>query len=175
MCEFVSWKEYDGKLYYLDNDKLNTKDGRALIKFLKDENSLCDLCGHGAIERYYPEIAGKGHNKEVTNFSSPDNFPLEISKKIKAGKMSEIIFEDLPLALLNNKGIAEYHKIQQPAWAEYQKIEQQALAEYQKIEQQASAEYLKIQQPAWAEYHKIQQQAFWSIFKDKKYREKEWR
>ena len=56
MCEFVSWKEYQGKLYYLDNDKLNTKDGRSLVKYLKDNNSLHDLCGHGAIERYYPEL-----------------------------------------------------------------------------------------------------------------------
>ena len=137
MCEFVSWKEYNGKLYYLDNDKLNTKDGWALIKFLKDKKSLCDLCGHGAIERYYPEIAGKGVNKEVTDFSTPKKFPLEISEKIKAGKMSEIIFEGFPFALLSDKGIVEYQKIEQPALAEYQKIRQPALAEYQKIEQQA--------------------------------------
>ena len=142
MCEFVSWIEHDGELFYLDNDKLDTKDGRALVKYLKDNNSLKDMCGHGAIRRYYPELKGRGSDREVVDFSSPDNFPPEIAKKIKQGKMSEVIFENIPLGLLNDLGVKEY-----------QKIEQQALAEYQKIEQPA----------------------FWEIFKDKKYRNKNWR
>ena len=31
MCNFLSWIEYKDNLYYLDNTKLNTKEGRDLI------------------------------------------------------------------------------------------------------------------------------------------------
>ena len=43
MCEFISWKEYKGKNYFLTNADLDTKEGRKLLKYLKDNNSMCDL------------------------------------------------------------------------------------------------------------------------------------
>ena len=152
MCQFISWKEYKGKAYFLTNADLNTKQGKEL---LKDEYKD-DICGHGAIEHYYPELKGKGVNKECSDFSTPDNFPKEIVKAIKEGRLSRI---GICLEVLNVQGIAEYQKIKQPAYAEYEKIKQSAWAEYKKIEQSALAEYEKIEQSAWAEYKKIEQSA----------------
>jgi hypothetical protein len=201
MCEFASWKEYKGKVYFIKNSDLITKEGKKLLK----PEVIADLSGHGAIEHYYPELKGKGVNKERTNFSTPKNFPKEIVRAIKAGKLSRI---GLSSQLLTAEGWAEYEKIRQQAWAEYRKIRQQAWAEYrkimqqawaeyekirqpalaeyrkirqqawaeyEKIRQQAWAEYEKIEQPAWAEYEKIRQQAFWKIFKNLKYRAEVWR
>ena len=84
-----------------------------------------------------------------------------ISWKEYKGKISRIGFN---LRLLNDKGQAEYKKIEEQAWAEYEKIKGQAWAEYEKIEEQA-----------WAEYEKIKGQAFWKIFKDLRNRPQEWR
>jgi len=157
MCEFISWKEYKGKNYFLTNADLDTKEGRKLLKYLKDNNSMCDLCGHGAIEGYYPELKNKGINKEQTDFSSPANFPKDIAQAIKANNMIKIGFNT---NLLNSKGKVEYEKIEQSAYAKYEKIRQSALAEYEKIQQSALAEYEKIQQSAWAKYEKIRQSAY---------------
>ena len=179
MCEFASWVEYKGKAYFLVNSDLDTKEGRELLEpEFKD-----DLCGHGAIRKYYPELKDNGENKECTNFSTPVNFPKEIVKAIKLGKLSKF---EICLDILNDLGKAEYKKIEQPAYAEYLKIEQPAYAEYEKIEQPAYAEYLKIEQsayaeylkirqPAYAEYKKIEQQGFWKIARQKKYRADNWK
>jgi len=159
MCQFISWVEEDNKPYYLDNKALKTKEGKSLLKYLRDNDSLCDLQGHGALRRYYSEL--KGRNQECTDFSTPENFPKEIVNSIKNMEMTNILFGDeTPLVLLNSEGQAEYQKIKQSALAEYKKIEQSALAEYQKIKQPAWAEYKKIEQPAWAEYKKIKQPAW---------------
>ena len=164
MCNFVSWKEYKGNVYFLTNADLETKEGKKLLqKEYRD-----DLQGHGAIEHYYPELAGKGINKECEDFSSPDNFPKEIAKALIEGKMSNI---GITLDILNNRGRKEYLKIIQSAWNEYQKIEQSAWKKYKKTKQpawkkydkiaySAYQKYLKITQSAWEEYEKIQQSAW---------------
>jgi len=164
MCQFISWKEYKGKSYFLTDSDLNTKEGRELLK----PEYKADIKGHGAIEHYYPELKGKGHDKECTDFSTPANFPKEIVKAIKEGRFVNFgICEQI----LNEKGKAEYLRIKQPAYAkyekiqqsarvEYKKIQQPAYAKYEKIQQSAYAKYKKIEQPAWAEYLKIQQSAY---------------
>ena len=190
MSQFVSWIEYEGKTYFLKNSDLDTKEGRKIYPKIKD-----DLCGHGAILEYYPELKNKRFTeKECTDFSNPDNFPKEIAKAIKKGQMSRI---GICVEVLNTAGkikcdeieqpaLAEYKKIEQPALAEYEKIKQSAWAEYGKIKQSAWVEYEKIQQPAWAEYKKIQQSAlaeyrkieqvaFSKIVSQKKYRKEEWK
>jgi antirestriction protein len=161
MCEFASWVEYDNKPYFLTNDDLDTKEGKKLLL----PEVIADLCGHGAIRSYYPELKDKGIDKETICFSTPKNFPKEIVKAIKEGKLSRI---GICLEVLNTQGKKEYKKTMQPAFAEYEKIEQPAFAEYEKIEQPALAEYLKIQQPAFAEYLKIQQPALAEYEKIKK-------
>jgi Fe-S cluster biosynthesis and repair protein YggX len=153
MCQFISWKEYEGKNYFLINEDLETKEGKKLLK----EDVKDDLCGHGALTSYYPELVYKGTSHECSDFSSPYNFPKEIVKAIKQGKLSRI---GICVEVLNVLGVKEYNKIKQPALAEYNKIEQSAWAEYNKIEQPALAEYNKIKQPALAEYNKIEQSAW---------------
>uniref|UniRef100_A0A6M3JBC0 Uncharacterized protein n=1 Tax=viral metagenome TaxID=1070528 RepID=A0A6M3JBC0_9ZZZZ len=180
MCQFVSWIEYNGEIFFLKNDDLNTKEGKKLLKpeFIKD------LSGHGAIRAFYPELQHKGINKECTDFSSPNNFPLKIVKEIKNGNLSRIGLI-LPQVLnkpawdayekIEQPAWAAYEKIQQPAWAAYEKIEQPAWAAYKKIEQSALAAYEKIEQPALAAYEKIQQDTVWKLFKNPRNRIKEWR
>ena len=84
MCEFMSWIEYQGKIYFLDDNKLNTKEGRELLQYLGDRKYE-DIPGHGAILHYYPELKHKGKDKECTDFSTPDNFPSKIVEAIKKG------------------------------------------------------------------------------------------
>jgi hypothetical protein len=115
MCEFVSWIEYEGKEYFLTNADLDTKAGaKLLLAEVKD-----DLCGHGAIKAYYPELKNRGANKECSDFSTPANFPKSIVKAIKEGRLSRI---DVCLDVLNDKGKKQYEKVRGPAWAEYEKV-----------------------------------------------------
>ena len=150
MCEFISWKNYEGRNYFLTSSDLATKEGRKLLR----PEVKADLCGHGALEAYYPELKGKGKNMECSDFSDPANFPLDIVKAIKEGKFQGI---GICLDILTLEAQAEYQKIKQPAYAKYEKIQQPALAKYEKIKQPAYAEYMKIRQPAYAEYQKIKQ------------------
>ena len=168
MCEFVSWIEYEGGVYFLDNatiaDRLDE-----YKKFNKEWRE--DLPGHGAIQWWYPELKGKGVHKECTS-SSIVGYPKEVAEAIKTGRMSLVGYN---IDLLNNKGIEEYRKIKQPALEEYKKIEQTAWEEYKKIKQPALEEYEKIKQTALEEYEKIKQTAFWSVFSKKCNRLKDWR
>jgi len=155
MCEFLSWTEYKGKLYYLTNFEINTRNGKKLRKKL-DYNFSEEIKGHGAIKEYFGLPHSQCIDHECTNFSTPNNFPSEIVEKIKRGEFSEIGIAE---QLLTQSAWAEYEKIRQSAWAEYKKITQSALAEYEKIRQSAWAEHEKIRQPALAEYKKIRQSA----------------
>jgi len=153
MCEFVSWIEFEGKEYFLVNADLETKEGKKLLL----PPVKVDLCGHGAILSYYPELKGKGVKKECTDFSRQENFPKSIAKALKKGQLCRI--SDYAKWILNKEGLNRYHKITDPAWAEYNKITDQARAEYNKITDPAWAEHHKIKDQAWAEYHKIKDQA----------------
>jgi hypothetical protein len=85
MCEFVSWKNYDGTLWFLTDDIIAPR----LEEFkLYNPEWREDLPGHWAIEWFFylPEHCGR--NKECTDFSSPSNFPPEIVREIKQGKMT---------------------------------------------------------------------------------------
>ena len=190
MCEFISWIEYDGHEYFLKNNDLETKEGMKLLKSdVKD-----DLCGHGAILAYYPELKNKGIHKECEDFSTQKNFPKSIAKAIKNGELSKIgICPDVltaPALAEYNKitapALAEYNKITDTAWveynkitaparAEYNKITDTALAEYNKITDTAFAEYNKIKDTALAEYNKITAPAFTNIVKQKRNRNKNWK
>jgi hypothetical protein len=179
MCEFVSWIEHEGKNYFIQNKDLETKEGKKLL----DSTVKDDLCGHGAILAYYPELKDKGKHKECTDFSSPKNFPKEIARALAQGKLSNI---GVVLDVLNDAGRAKYREIEQPAWAKYQEIQQPALAKYLEIEQPAwakyveikqiaLAKYLEIEQPAYAKYREIKQTAYFKIVKQKRYRVDAWK
>ena len=192
MCEFISWKEYHGKIYFLTADQIfNTPRG----KELQAHTSREDWVGHGAIAFYYNLPEGElVRNCECTDFSTPDNFPEVIAAAIRNGEFRGL---GTPEGLLSKPAWAEYEKVQQAAWAEYQKVTQAAWAEYQKVwqpalaeyekvqqpasaeylkvQQAALAEYLKVQQPALAEYQKVWQPAFWDSFAKKKNRNPNWK
>jgi hypothetical protein len=158
MCDFVSWIEYKDEIFFLTNDCLHTKEGKALKRYLGNQFRE-DIKGHGAIRRYFGIPKDKGMNMECTNFSSPKAFPNKIIEAIKDGSLSKIC-DIPPISILTQPARAEYEKIKQSAWAEYKKIEQPARAEYEKIKQSAWAEYEKIEQSTWAEYKKIEQPAW---------------
>ena len=155
MCQFLSWIEYKGKLYYFSDYEVNSSDGRRLCRSLGNIFHE-EIKGHGVIREYFGLSYKQGKNYECEDFSTPDNFPIELVEKIKKGKFSQIGVSE---QLLKQPALAEYEKIRQSAWAEYKKIEQPAWAEYEKIRQPALAEYEKIEQPALAEYKKIRQPA----------------
>ena len=150
MCEFVSWIEYEDQILFLTDADLNTKRGRELKDYLGEK--YMDISGHGAI-RFYYEIGDKGHNRECSDFSDPDEFPPAIIEAIKKGKFSKIAMPENPLQLIKAQAWAKYKKIQIPAWAKYE----------------------KIKAPAWAKYKKIKAQVFWSLMRNKKNRAKNWR
>ena len=168
MCEFVSWIEYEGHEYFLKNSDLETKEGRRLLK----SDVRDDLCGHGAIRSYYPELKDKGLNKECTDFSSQKNFPKAIAKSIKNGELSSI---GMCTVVLTAPAWAEYNKVKAPALAEYNKVTDAALAEYNKVTAPALAEYNKVMDAALAEYNKVTDAAFTNIVKQKKNRNKNWK
>src|SRR5208283_3380755 len=106
MCEFASWIEFEGKSYFLTDRHLEDKQGKSLLKFL-GKNWKQDIKGHGAIRTYFnggnQELGKKlqwGKEKENTDFSSPDNFPDDFVKSIKAGELSKIGYS---LDLLNDE------------------------------------------------------------------------
>jgi len=168
MCNFISWIEHKGNVYFLDDSKLNTRQGKELLR----PEYISDLSGHGAIRHFYSELGDKGINRECENFTTPNNFPPVIVSAIKKGKFINF---GICLNILTQPARAEYEKIEQPARAEYEKIKQPAWAEYEKITQSAWAEYEKIKQPAWAEYEKIKQPAFWRIARKKENRINVWK
>ena len=158
MCEFISWIEKNGEIFYLTSEDLQ---GKSFLKFKKENsNWKKDIAGHGTIELFYPE-SKNGKHKECTNFSNPSNFPEIIVKTIKAGKFRGI---GICLDVLNKSALDKYEKIEQSAWKEYEKIEQPARKEYEKIEQSARKEY-----------EKIKQEMFWKIIKNPKNRKKIWK
>ena len=168
MCEFISWIGLEGEVYFLTDSDLNTKEGRKLLT--KEYHD--DIPGHGAIRHYYPELKGRGVNKECVDFSTPNNFPNEIVKAILEGR-----FRGFGIArqILTPSAWKEYNKIEQPALKEYEKIEQPTWEEYRKIEQPALKVYKKIRQSAWKEYEKTTRNKFWDLVKIKRNRTSKWK
>ena len=178
MCHFISWIEYEKKLYYIEDKDLDTKEGKELIAYCKNSD---DLMGHGAIRKYYG-LEQKGKDHEITDFSNPKKIPSEIVKKIKQGVFSriykEVFFFTAPALAKYNKvtdtALAEYNKVKAPAWAKYNKVKDTAWAEYTKVTAPALAEYTKVTALALAEYTKVTDTAYRQIISQKKNRRKEW-
>ena len=83
MCEFISWYEYKGKLYYLTDEKVFSHEGIKILKDCKDN----DLIGHGAIRLFFKKTegidVGYGQKYEVTNFWATEYLPPEIAQKVR--------------------------------------------------------------------------------------------
>jgi hypothetical protein len=162
MCHLLSWIESETSnangqkyLFYLPYDQIfNTEDGKKLQEYCLHPD---DLVGHGAIRYFYKLSDNSGINKECTDFSDPNNFPVEIQEAIKAGKFAGLGY---PEGLLNNVAWEEFLKIRQSALEEYYYIEQPAREKYEKSRQPAYEEYLKIRNLAWEEFKKVMQPDF---------------
>ena len=89
MCEFISWVERRDKVYFLTGKQLfHTKKGQRFIETISPD----DYCGHGTIRAYYGIDTGDGIDKECTDFSSPNNFPIQVAKAIKNGDFKGFSF-----------------------------------------------------------------------------------
>jgi len=159
MCEFVSWVEHENNLYYLTANLLNTKEGRALRRHLGSAYSE-DITGHGAIEHYF---GIKGKHCECTNFSSPQNFPEEIVKAMKAGAFRGIGIPDAS-QVLTKKAYADYRSKRAPLYADY---ESKLASLY--------AEYRSKRAPLYADYRSKRDYLFWDMFMEKKNRARAWK
>ena len=156
MCEFISWIEFQGKIYFLDDTKLRTEKGQKLLSQCTND----DIIGHGAIMEYFGLTRHQGIHKECTYFSDPKNFPEEIVEAIKMG-----LFRNFGVCggILMQPADKEYGKIARSAWKEYDKIERSAWEEYGKIAGSARKEYIKIERTAWKKCERIRLNSFWDF------------
>jgi len=113
MCDFASWIEYEEQVYFLKNSDLTTTAGEKLLQ----PAVVADLCGHGAIRAYLGVGKKWGKNRECTDFSTPDNFPLEIAESIKTGQLSRF---GRPTKILNRVGYRKYDAACKPAGKKYE-------------------------------------------------------
>jgi len=103
MCEFISWKIYNNKIYFLTDDIIAPN----LEEFKKDNpNWKNDLPGHGAIEWFFNLPIRCWINMECTDFSFPSNFPEEIIQALISGK---ITYPSFPKGLLRETLKDEYY------------------------------------------------------------------
>jgi hypothetical protein len=165
MCEFVSWIEHEGNIYYLNDDCLRDKKGRELKKHLGKQYNE-DIKGHGAIRYYYDIKDYVGINKEYTGTDLKE-YPVEILNDIKRCKFKKIGFN---INFLTQPAWEKYKAMKQPAREKYEAVEQQAWEKYYAVRQQAWEKYKAVIQPAWEKYEAVEQQVFWDIFKIKKNR-----
>jgi hypothetical protein len=102
MCNFLSWIEKDGELFFLTTEDVESRRG----KDYPDYNPCpADILGHGAIRWFY-RIEG-GEDKECTDFSTPENFPKELQNAIVRAKFRRW-FGPVPIGLLRKPIDDEY-------------------------------------------------------------------
>ena len=163
MCEFVSFIELKDNIYFLTNDCLRTKEGKALKEYLGSAYAD-DIKGHGAIRRYFGLPDNKGTNLEIYDFANPNKFPAAIVEAIKSGAMSKIA--PPPKGILTAPLYADYKAKQAPLDADY-KAKQAPL----------DADYEAKKAPLYADYQAKQDAldtATWKLITNPRNRVKEW-
>ena len=76
MCEFISWINFEGKLYFLTDADIFSDYGKKILS-TKDNDPI----GHTAIRIYYNLKHGEQH--ECQDVWNPSKFPPEIAEKLK--------------------------------------------------------------------------------------------
>ena len=181
MCEFPSWTELGGRLYYLTAADLATREGRALRKHL-GAAFTDDIKGHGAID-YYHGLQGSGRHCECTDFSSPANFPAEIVEAIKSGAFRGIgvapeLLGDAARAEFDrvwDAAMTEHNWVREAAGAEYDRGRAAARAEFDRVRDAAMTEHNWVREAARVEYDRVLQKIFWDLFADPANRVEVWR
>ena len=94
MCEFISWVEKEGRVYFLTQDLIhNTPRGDEIQRRFPGSG---EIIGHAAIRAYF-ELDESGVSKEQTDFGTPNNFPPVI---VEAIKKDELRGDGFPQGLL---------------------------------------------------------------------------
>ena len=99
------------------------------------------------------------------------NSPAPLTEEVFTKFASQFDIDWAAMHLLDSTDLAEYDKVQRPAWDEYAKVTVPALteflkvrdtawAEYDKVKTLAWTEYLRISDPAWVEYEKVKAPAW---------------
>ena len=146
MCDFISWIEKDGKLYYLTTEDIESKRG----KEYRDYNpNADDIKGHGAIRWFYNLKGGK--EKECTDFTTPKGFPREIQKAIIQGKFRRS-FGPVPAGLLIAPLYADYEAKRAPLDADYKAKRDALYADYKAKRAPLYADYEAKIAPLYANY-----------------------
>lgn len=135
MCDFVSWIEKDGTLWYLTTADIQSKRGKELMDYTQNRD---DLKGHGAIRWFY-DLKG-GIEKECIGFSSPGNFPAEIAEAIKQGKFSRW-FGAVPKGILRAPLYADYKAKRAPLYDDYEAKRAPLYADYEAKRDALHADY----------------------------------
>jgi hypothetical protein len=111
MCNFISWYEKDGVVFFLTDDDLATKAGKKLRKELGDQYAE-DIKGHGAIARYFElnewvvpmdAVRREVGDSRCPDFSTPNNFPPQIVAAIKNCNLTQI--GQMPESVLLKRGL----------------------------------------------------------------------
>ena len=114
MCDDISWVEIGNGILFLSDDDLASTRGQELLQFAITAG---DFRGHGAIRAYYAKQFShplrRGANREMSDFSSPTNFPPEIVEAIKGGRMTRChvaAWEQLLTSAACEEAIAAYEE-----------------------------------------------------------------
>ena len=86
MCEFISWVEHEGKIFFLTENDINSEYGKERLKERKDN----DFLGHGAIRTYYNLKPFEGMDRENRDFWDGD-LPKEIAEAWNSGQLDGMI------------------------------------------------------------------------------------
>jgi hypothetical protein len=140
MCEFLSLVRVGKKDYFLTKQQMDSPQGQALKLRFPGEG---ELIGHSAIRAYY-EIDG-GKDIEITDFSTPDKFPLAVVRAIKGG---------------NFRGAAQPEGLLTPA----------AEKQFWAVVDPAEKQFWAVKDTAWKRYRAVVDAAFWDLFADNKNR-----
>jgi hypothetical protein len=122
MCDFISWVDIDGVVFFITDKELRTKRGRDLMKYSGWDT---DVIGHGFIREYYelpPGAANSewgyhvnkrlGNNCEINCFIEyMDRFPEEIQKAFKYFKQNFSYILNEPEVLSNRCRKDEFDEV----------------------------------------------------------------
>jgi hypothetical protein len=175
MCNFISWIEREGRIYFLQNKDLKGKKFNEFKKMNGDQWQK-DIVGHGAIRHFYPELGSAGKIVENEDFTKPSNFPEVIQSAIRGNRMTK--FGAMPKGLLRAPLYAEYEKNRNTLYAEYRKNRNTLYAEYRKNCAHLYAEYRKNCAHLYAEYEKNCDTLYaeaWFLFANQKNRAMAWK
>jgi len=168
MCDFVSWIEKNGTIWYLTTANIESPRGKELRDFIQWE----EVSGHGAIRWFY-SLEG-GYNQEFTGFDYPSNFPKEIREALVRGEFARW-FGDTPIGLLSRDAEKEYCQMLEQEECETQKEEEDLRVKFADGDPQSySSGLVELREHHILRRSKLRQ-ASWHMFMDPNNRADLWK